>query len=337
MSGGSQTTTQKSEPWKEAQPALKLGLSEAMGAYNNGAGSFVPTTNIAGQSAATTDALGMIEADARNGLSPLSQAGLGWAQKQFASNGMNPYVDEVMRNAQDEAATTIGGRMSGMGRYGSGVHQGSVAKAVADVGATTRMNAFNSQQALNAGLLGQLPMLEQQRLNPATLLAGVGTLRDARAQDVLADANAIQQEQSNLPWHRLGLMQSATVPYAGMGGTVVSTQQQKANPFSTILGGGMAGLGLLGKLGGASSGASGLGSLFALLGGSDERIKENVEKVGKLDNGLSVYSYNYKGDSKPFIGLLAQEVEKTNPAAVSKDDAGIRYVDYGLAVKKKAA
>jgi len=324
MSGGSQTTTQKSEPWKEAQPALKLGLSEAMGAYNNGAGSFVPTTNIAGQSAATTDALGMIEADARNGLSPLSQAGLGWAQKQFASNGMNPYVDEVMRNAQDEAATTVGGRMSGMGRYGSGVHQGSVAKAVADVGATTRMNAFNSQQALNAGLLGQLPMLEQQRLNPATLLAGVGTLRDARAQDVLADANAIQQEQSNLPWHRLGLMQSATVPYAGMGGTVVSTQQQQQNPFSMIGGGLLAGLGALGKA----------APFFAL---SDARAKEDIRPVGKLDNGLTVHAYRYKGDPTPQIGLLAQEVAEKRPEAVTMGGDGLLRVAYDLAVKKKAA
>lgn len=325
MSGGSQTTTQKSEPWKEAQPALKLGLSEAMGAYNNGAGSFIPTTNLAGQSAATTDALGMIEADARNGLSPLSQAGLGWAQKQFASNGMNPYVDEVMRNAQDEAATTIGGRMSGMGRYGSGVHQGSVAKAVADVGATTRMNAFNSQQALNAGLLGQLPMLEQQRLNPATLLAGVGTLRDARAQDVLADANAIQQEQSNLPWHRLGLMQSATVPYAGMGGTVVSTQQQQQNPFSMVGGGLLAGLGALGKA----------APFFSLL--SDERAKEDIRPVGKLDNGLTVHAYRYKGDPTPQIGLLAQEVAEKRPEAVTMGGDGLLRVAYDLAVKKKAA
>ncbi len=325
MSGGSQTTTQKSEPWKEAQPALKLGLSEAMGAYNNGAGSFIPTTNLAGQSAATTDALGMIEADARNGLSPLSQAGLGWAQKQFASNGMNPYVDEVMRNAQDEAATTIGGRMSGMGRYGSGVHQGSVAKAVADVGATTRMNAFNSQQALNAGLLGQLPMMEQQRLNPATLLAGVGTLRDARAQDVLADANAIQQEQSNLPWHRLGLMQSATVPYAGMGGTVVSTQQQQQNPFSMVGGGLLAGLGALGKA----------APFFSLL--SDERAKEDIRPVGKLDNGLTVHAYRYKGDPTPQIGLLAQEVAEKRPEAVKMGGDGLLRVAYDLAVKKKAA
>ena len=61
---------------------------------------------------------------------------------------------------------------------------------------------------------------------------------------------------------------------------------------------------------------------------SDERLKENVEKVGKLD-GHSLYRYNYKGDDQEQIGVMAQEVEKKRPDAVKKTAGGVRMVDYG--------
>ena len=83
---------------------------------------------------------------------------------------------------------------------------------------------------------------------------------------------------------------------------------------------------LLGNIGSA---VGTLGSMFMF---SDERVKENIEEVGKLKNGLNVYSYNYKGDETPQIGLLAQEVRKKKPEAV-KSFGGILAVNYGKAVK----
>ena len=36
----------------------------------------------------------------------------------------------------------------------------------------------------------------------------------------------------------------------------------------------------------------------SLLGGmkSDQRLKENIKRVGKTDGGLNIYTYVYKGD-----------------------------------------
>jgi len=62
---------------------------------------------------------------------------------------------------------------------------------------------------------------------------------------------------------------------------------------------------------GLSSAASLGASIF-----SDERLKEDILPVGELYDGTNVYSYRYKGDHVPRIGLMAQEVEKTNPGAV---------------------
>jgi hypothetical protein len=70
------------------------------------------------------------------------------------------------------------------------------------------------------------------------------------------------------------------------------------------------------------------GSALGMFRFSDERLKENVEKVGKLD-GHSLYRYNYKGDDNVELGVMAQEVEKKRPDAVKKTSGGVRMVDYG--------
>jgi hypothetical protein len=79
--------------------------------------------------------------------------------------------------------------------------------------------------------------------------------------------------------------------------------------------------GLMGM--GGKIGAAALPFMF-----SDERLKENIEKVGKLD-GHSLYRYNYKGDDREQLGVMAQEVEKKRPDAVKKTSGGVRMVDYG--------
>jgi hypothetical protein len=73
-----------------------------------------------------------------------------------------------------------------------------------------------------------------------------------------------------------------------------------------------------------------VGSIF-----SDERLKESIEPVGELYDGTNVYRYRYKGDDTPRIGVLAQEVEKTRPDAVS-EHGGYLAVDYGRATQMSA-
>lgn len=78
-----------------------------------------------------------------------------------------------------------------------------------------------------------------------------------------------------------------------------------------------------------------LGGLFGLAGKaislSDKNAKKNIKKVGNL-KGQKLYEYNYKGE-KPgtpkHTGVMAQEVEKTRPDAVSRRPDGLRQVDYG--------
>ena len=66
-------------------------------------------------------------------------------------------------------------------------------------------------------------------------------------------------------------------------------------------------------------------------GGSDVKIKENIEYVGSSPQGHNIWEFNYIGDSKRYRGAMAQEVAKINPMAVgiAEDSAG-KYltVDY---------
>ena len=58
----------------------------------------------------------------------------------------------------------------------------------------------------------------------------------------------------------------------------------------------------------------------------DFHAEENIQKVGRLDNGLALYSFNYIGDDKPYINVIAQEVEQIIPDAVHEKD-GFKYID----------
>lgn len=74
----------------------------------------------------------------------------------------------------------------------------------------------------------------------------------------------------------------------------------------------------------------GLGGLFAL---SDERAKDDVERIGETDDGLGLYSFKYKGDDKTQIGLMAQDVKKKKPKAVKKLPSGLMAVNYAEALR----
>lgn len=68
--------------------------------------------------------------------------------------------------------------------------------------------------------------------------------------------------------------------------------------------------------------------------GSDIRIKQDVARIGTLDNGLNLYSYQYKPEYRdtwghgPQIGVMAHEVEAFDPTAISIHADGYKLVDY---------
>ena len=97
---------------------------------------------------------------------------------------------------------------------------------------------------------------------------------------------------------------------------------------------GMTGSNYAARANAAAQRTGGLLGLAGSLGGallSDRRMKENARVVGRLDNGLPVHAFNYKGQPETRIGLMADEVEKLHPDAV-RELNGVKHVDHELAV-----
>ena len=62
---------------------------------------------------------------------------------------------------------------------------------------------------------------------------------------------------------------------------------------------------------------------------SDIRLKHDVVPLMQLDNGLELYRFRYKGSDRTlYVGVMAQDVEKFDPNAVSRDRDGYLRVDY---------
>lgn len=86
---------------------------------------------------------------------------------------------------------------------------------------------------------------------------------------------------------------------------------------------------------GTAAGTAGL----MFLGASDERVKENIEHVGELPSGENVYEFNYKSDppERRQQGVMAQEIEKTQPDAVTIGPNGMKMVDYRKVIAREMA
>lgn len=94
------------------------------------------------------------------------------------------------------------------------------------------------------------------------------------------------------------------------------TQQDQiaasSDPFNTMLGA-----------------AAAVGTQWALM--SDRRLKTGIVPVGRNERtGLTLYEFSYLGatDGKRYRGVMADEVERIAPEAVSYDDLGFASVDY---------
>jgi len=100
-------------------------------------------------------------------------------------------------------------------------------------------------------------------------------------------------------------------------------------------GGGMAmaggGGGFRGGGGGGFHGGGGGGGFRGGGGGgrrSDIELKHDVVLLGHLANGLGYYRFSYLGGSKPYVGVIAQEVQSLVPEAVTRGRDGYLRVHY---------
>lgn len=314
-----QKTTETRNPYAPAVPALQSILDKTKQVTNDPS-VFTPTfSQNTTQGLTALGNLGKTPGSMASAAAPVVAGatqgfGAGNSQLMKTANGDyiggNQYLDQVLKNANGLTADAVNAQYSSAGRYGSGAHTTALAREIERQNTEALSNQYNTERTnqLNASgtlagqgfqgaqLAGQADAAAAER---AGLQVAAGKAEDENAAATRLAPLAALQAQSGL-----------TLPVANAGGTSSGTSVQQSNPLTTGIGLGLTAL-----------------SLF-----SDERVKEDIKEVGKTHDGQPIYSYRYKGDPKTSLGLLAQDVEKTTPEAVS-EMGGVKMVNYKLATK----
>jgi hypothetical protein len=121
--------------------------------------------------------------------------------------------------------------------------------------------------------------------------------------------------------------------FAGAGGRGGggAARAQAGRGHASMGGGGRGGGGARAGGGGGGRGGGGGGGRGGGGGGgrrSDVALKHHVILLGHLDNGLGFYRFSYNGSEKPYVGVMAQEVQTVRPDAVIRGHDGYLRVYY---------
>ncbi|MBW3099233.1 hypothetical protein [Pseudohoeflea coraliihabitans] len=225
--------------FNEPQQSAMAGLS----GFSGGAGD-VSTGRIdqLGQSAMNNPAMSGYGQAAGGGMNVdnsmqrgLATTGMGPSYSEQNLNGVasgdflnrqDPNFERALQSASDEVANQVNLGASAAGRYGSGTHQGNIAREVGNLQATARVNQYNQERAnqMNAN-----QMLDSQRMaglgfglnaansasqldqaNVGTQMAGIGGMGNTYANQISQGLGAAGQSagiQGNNNAQRLAAMQ----------------------------------------------------------------------------------------------------------------------------------
>ena len=230
-------------------------------------------------------------------------------------------------------AGSINSQFAGAGRdlsganamaLGKGLTQGMAPVLTAQYNANVN-NALNASsqlgQAANQGA-GSLSALQQTGFGNTGqgfdwLTSGLPNATNAGALNTIA-ANQMPFQYST---GNLGQLLGLTAPIAGLGGQSSGTSNtqgtQTQSPWSMMMQG--------------ANALSNFGFKF-----SDRRLKKDIEQIGTLFDGTPVYRFKYLTSDMTHVGLMAQDVEKFAPDAVTRTDAGYMMLDYGVATERAA-
>jgi hypothetical protein len=262
-----------------------------------------------------------------------TSAGLG----RLAGQGLG-YVEEMLQTPFDTSALPTTGfnpsqsyqdaymqRLAPQLQQGREQLQQQLANKGIDIGSTAYDRAMQTQQQRENDLL----------LGATTQGFGVG--QQAR-QSAL-------QEQAYLRNEPLNTLSAVRTGSQVTGPQFVNSAQQATTAGPDLLGAAQQGYNAqMGAYNAQQAGQNSMTSgLMGLAGAgmmafSDVRLKQNIQPVGVLENGLTLYSYEYIDEVKlhPLagegmqVGVMAQEVEQVYPYAVTTLDDGYKVVNYGL-------
>lgn len=213
---------------------------------------------------------------------------------------------ELARQQGLAAGQTIGGlRSQGFGQALNEFNQ----QQGAEIGANTTNNWLASQGSYGMANLGA--QAQSNALQGAAAQLATGQQQQTQNQAALNIPYEQFLQQQAFPYQNLSWLSSLSTGLgSGMGGT--STSQQPGPSTGSQALGTLSSLGTLGYLG--------------YLAFSDRRLKDHIRNIGKYKD-YPLYEFRYKGDNVKNVGVMAQDVEKSNPGAV-RESGGYKMVDY---------
>jgi hypothetical protein len=263
----------------------------------------------------------------------------------YETGALNAANNAITRAYQTATAPQTASSFEGSGRYGSGAYQNAVSQNQQDLATqlgNTDSSMLSNLYQTNLGAMLQGAQGLSQNYNTASQQQLAGSMN---APNVVNSVNAgisnlynmggnqqaLQQSQLNAPWQLLN--NYSNLIQGQYGGNTSTSTPYYTNQMAGAMGGAMGGA----MLGSALSNGSGYGSAAGgILGGlagaySDRRLKLDIEATGEtLDDGLPLYRYRYLWDDPKVkrIGVMADDVARVNPDAVSHDPMGFAMVDY---------
>lgn len=341
MCKGSSTTSTTTAPNAQAGQAYSDLLNRASGVastpYQGYSGELVAPVN--GQQFA---GIGGINANAGFASPYISQATQYANQAAQPITGaqisqyQNPYTQQVVNateaqfNQQNQMQQSqLTGNAAAQGALGGdrvGVAQGTLGgqqqMAEAPVIAGLESQGYNTalstalqeqQNTANAAFsLGNLGVSGQNAaLQGAGAQLGAGSLEQQTQQALDTALYGQFQNQLAFPYQQTQWLAGLDTGVGSQMGGTSSTTAPPPSLLGQLFGVGLTGAGIVGGTGGFGSS----GWLTGLMA-SDKRLKHNISKIGKTNDGQPIYRYQYKGSPEWHVGLMAQEVEGKHPEAV---------------------
>lgn len=292
MSGGNKSTG-SSVTSTQPSPGMSQLMGNAQGVFNSGS-AWAPNTSsmvtpfsmqtkqaMSGMTGAANSAMPAFDQNFKNITGLTQDGGLNALQQQQVNrlnpiangdrmNG-NPYLDDLIKRSGDDIRYQTGLSASGMGRYGSGGHEGVLSKAIGDMSGNLRyqnygdeanrqmdaigslFNAGTQQRENVAAGTGQLSDAYNAKLSPFNTLMQVGAKNEDLYSRTLADKARVFSEKQNAQTAPINWL--ANLLGAAGGGQQVTNTSVPSNSLASGVGGGLAAYGatgnpLLGLLGG---------------------------------------------------------------------------------------
>lgn len=276
------------------------------------------------------------------GMTPLQQQASGIygdvSANQLSSANLDPYmspyqqqvIDASLRNLRENqsmALNQLDTQAGASGAFGGSRHGVAQAEALKGFDRQAQDLVTNQLQSgfMNAQQAAQADMDRRMQQAGAMMQAGEAERALGQAQ-LQADYAQFQAEQGHPLTQLNALLAGASGIPTGLGTTT------ERDPF-----GGLTAVGkVLGGVGAVGQG----GGFGALFGGSDIRLKENIQPIEEV-SGIQFYTWDWNDEGKRIglekqatIGVMAQELEAKHPDLVVIGDDGYRRVDYGGLFKR---